>query len=96
MNDAEFKELCLLARLDPKDESLKDVQNNFDKILSYVDQIGQIDTSSVGDEFGIATTRDVARNDEPKVTLDQSKLAGIAPDWESGHFVVPGIIESEG
>lgn len=96
MNDSEFKELCLLARLDSNDESIKNVQNNFDQILSYVAEINEIDTDSVSDDYGIAVSRDVIRDDQPTASLDQSKLASIAPDWESGHFVVPGIIESEG
>jgi len=41
-------------------------------------------------------TRDMARPDEPVEPLGTEAIAAIAPDFQSGHFVVPGVIESEG
>jgi aspartyl/glutamyl-tRNA(Asn/Gln) amidotransferase C subunit len=35
------------------------------------------------------------RADEPHPSLSQEDLASMAPEWESGHFVVPQVIESE-
>jgi aspartyl-tRNA(Asn)/glutamyl-tRNA(Gln) amidotransferase subunit C len=96
MKDEEFRELCLLARLDPEDESLKNLKKDFDRILEYVQHIGNLDTASVSDEYAAEDTRSVVRADVPKPALDPAKIAAIAPDWESGHFVVPGVIESEG
>lgn len=96
MKDEEFRELCLLARLDPEDESLKNLRKDFDRIVEYVHHIGNLDTSAVSDEYAAEDTRSVVRTDTSKPTLDAAKIAGIAPDWESGHFVVPGVIESEG
>lgn len=96
MKDEEFRELCMLARLDPEDDSLKHLRKDFDKIVEYVHHIGSLDTSAVSDEYAAEDTRNVMRPDVARTTIDPTKIAGIAPEWESGHFVVPGVIESEG
>ncbi|MCS7204843.1 MAG: Asp-tRNA(Asn)/Glu-tRNA(Gln) amidotransferase subunit GatC [Leptospiraceae bacterium] len=91
----EFKELCFLARLDPNDESLKNLEKDFLKILEYVKQIEEIDTSSITEDYTQEDTMNIFRKDIPEATLSLNAIAQNAPDWESGHFVVPGIIEQE-
>lgn len=90
----EFKELCFLARLDPNDESLIHLEKDFIKILEYVKQIEKIDTSSITEDYTLEDTLNVFRDDKPEPTFPLEKIQKNAPDWESGHFVVPGVIES--
>lgn len=96
MTDEEFRELCMLARLDPEDESLRNLRQDFTRIVEYVHHIGDLDTSAVKDEYAAEDTMNVTRKDEGIAALGPQKVARFAPDWESGHFVVPGVIESEG
>ena len=91
----EWKSLCLLARLDPADESLDGLMEDFNKILSYVETIQQADTSSVEDAYSKDDTRNATRTDEPGAVLAPSEIAAFAPHWESGHFVVPAVIDAE-
>ncbi|GIX40343.1 MAG: aspartyl/glutamyl-tRNA(Asn/Gln) amidotransferase subunit C [Leptospiraceae bacterium] len=91
----EFKELCFLARLDPEDESLIHLEKDFQKILEYVKHIEEIDTSSITEDYTEEDTLNIFREDIPEPTLPIEKIAQNAPDWESGHFVVPGVIEQE-
>lgn len=92
----EFKQLIHLARLDPEDQALFGLREDFNKILEYVQQVQEADTSSVEDFVGATETQNVMRDDQAEAVLDVRSIAGLAPEWESGHFVVPGIIESEG
>jgi len=91
----EFKELCFLARLDPNDESLVHLEKDFQKILEYVKQIEEIDTSTIKEDYTEEDTLNIFREDIPEGTLPLEKIAQNAPEWESGHFVVPGVIEQE-
>ena len=91
----EFKELCFLARLDPNDESLIHLEQDFKKILEYIKHIEEIDTSAIIEDYTEEDTLNIFRKDEPEPTLPLEKISKNAPDWESGHFVVPGVIEQE-
>lgn len=86
----------MLARLDSEDESLKNLRQDFGRIVEYVRHIGNLDTSAVKDEYAAEDTHNVVRPDEALTAFGPHKISAFAPDWESGHFVVPGVIESEG
>lgn len=96
LSESEFKELCKLARLDPEDESLKDLMGDFNKILDSVETIGELSTTDQTLEKSAHDTFHSTRPDKPVPSLSPDQISKIAPDWESGHFVVPGVIESEG
>lgn len=95
ISDDEFKNLCHLARLDAKDASLSNLKNDFNRILEYVNKINEIDTSAIDDHYSMDMTRDATRADIAKDTLTPKIISGFAPAWESGHFVVPAVIDAE-
>lgn len=95
ISEEEFKELAMLSRLDPEDKDLKGLRGDFNKILDFVDKINEIDTSSSADITTPNETLNVTRADEPQKTLESHVISSFAPEWEAGHFVVPGAIESE-
>lgn len=96
LSESDFKDLCKLARLDPEDESLKGLMGDFNKILDAVETIAELDTSDNIRERSEHDTFHTIRPDTATESLSQDAISKIAPDWESGHFVVPGVIESEG
>ncbi|HBS04918.1 MAG TPA: Asp-tRNA(Asn)/Glu-tRNA(Gln) amidotransferase GatCAB subunit C [Leptospiraceae bacterium] len=96
ISESEFKDLCKLARLDPEDESLKNLMSDFNRILESVNQINEIDVKDDAAGHSELDTRDMTRPDEPVEPLGTEAISEIAPDFQSGHFVVPGVIESEG
>ncbi len=93
LSEEQFSELAFLARLDPEDSGLKDLRKDFNKILDAVQRIESLDLHGAGgsDVPGPAVTRP----DEPKSELSPREIAKFAPEWEAGHFVVPGVIQSE-
>ncbi len=91
----EFRELCFLARLDPDDPGIINLENDFKKILEYVQQIQEVDTSTITNDYTEEDVIDIFRSDEPEETLTIEKIKMNAPEWESGHFVVPGVLDQE-
>ncbi|MCB1139424.1 MAG: Asp-tRNA(Asn)/Glu-tRNA(Gln) amidotransferase subunit GatC [Leptospiraceae bacterium] len=96
ISESEFKDLCKLSRLDPEDEGLKNLMNDFNRILESVEKINEIEVKDEAAGLSELDTRDMSRPDEPGITTGTDGIAKIAPDFQSGHFVVPGVIESEG
>lgn len=92
LSEKEFSDLCLLARLDPEDRGLQGLRNDFNKILDAVNSIEKLDLKS--ESSGVPGPA-VTRPDEPSRSLSPGRIGAIAPEWEAGHFVVPGVIQSE-
>lgn len=96
LSEEEFRQLATLSRLDPLDPSVQAMRSDFNKILDYVDQIKAAEVSGTSVSPAASDARNVLRDDEPLPPLAPAEIAAMAPRWEAGHFVVPGVIESEG
>lgn len=96
LTDDEFQNLARLARLDPGDASLANIRDDFNNILDYVNQINAVDTSAVDASYSKSETRNAVRTDDTGEVLTPRIIGDFAPQWEAGHFVVPGVIDSEG
>jgi aspartyl-tRNA(Asn)/glutamyl-tRNA(Gln) amidotransferase subunit C len=95
LSEEEFTQLARLARLDPADPGLQGIRQDFNRILDYVDHIGEVDTRDVDASYTRSETRNAARADVPGAALPLHAIGKIAPQWEAGHFVVPGAIDAE-
>ncbi|MDH5654552.1 MAG: Asp-tRNA(Asn)/Glu-tRNA(Gln) amidotransferase subunit GatC [Spirochaetia bacterium] len=96
ISENEFKELALLARLDPDDRDLAGLRDDFNKILDFVEKIKEVNLSSAGEIRTMNENLNIMRPDKPGELLDTHEISSFAPEWEAGHFVVPGAIDSEG
>ncbi len=99
LSEQEYQQLCFLARLDAGDEALVKARESFNTILNYVNTIQDIDlkTKQTSQKSDMYPNHDcVQRPDKPgKTELSCHTISAIAPQWEAGHFVVPGVIPSE-
>ena len=91
----EFKNLALLARLDPEDESLAGLLDDLNQIVAYVDKINELNDLNVEEYYTNIDVRNALRDDRSQPVLEQDSIGAIAPEWDNGRFVVPGVIESE-
>ena len=99
LTESKYRRLAFLARLDPNDKALAKARSEFNTILEYMNNIQEIDVNglSLGDNKYFPPFSIHQRADEPNETgLSPKDMAGIAPQWEAGHFAVPGAIQSEG
>ncbi|HMW59429.1 MAG TPA: Asp-tRNA(Asn)/Glu-tRNA(Gln) amidotransferase subunit GatC [Leptospiraceae bacterium] len=93
LSEEQFSSLAFLARLDPEDAGLKGLRMDFNKILDAVKTIEELDLH--GAEGTSVPGPAVTRPDEPVGELSPREISKFAPEWEAGHFVVPGVIQSE-
>lgn len=96
INKDEFNSLARLARLDPEDESLAGLRDDFNKILDFVNKIQELHAEGAAQApVPENEVHNITRKDEPIQGLDLTDLANFAPEWEAGHFVVPGVLDQE-
>jgi len=84
----EARRIAELAHLEFDDAALERLAAEMTKILTYIDQLREVEGStdmSVGDT---PLREDVARPGIAREAVERN-----APSWRDGHFVVPKVIE---
>ena len=85
----EARRIAALAHLSLDDAALGRMAEEMTRILSFVDQLAEADTTGVTDAAEAVTPM---RDDEPRPSLDRELVARNAPDWADGFFRVPKVI----
>ncbi|HEX8254367.1 MAG TPA: Asp-tRNA(Asn)/Glu-tRNA(Gln) amidotransferase subunit GatC [Thermoanaerobaculia bacterium] len=88
----EARRVAALAHLDLDDPALDRMAAEMTKILTYVDQLRDVDVTGF-EELDAAMTP--FRDDEPHSSTDRELVARNAPAWRDGLFVVPKVIGGE-
>src|SRR5215212_8352578 len=93
---AEARRIAELAHLEFDDAGLDRMASEMTKILTYIDQLREVDASGF-EERDVTVTP--LREDEPRPPFngqpDREQVARNAPAWRDGFFVVPKVIGGE-
>jgi len=96
ITQADIEKVANLAHLELAEEELKMFGPQMAEIVSYVEQLNEIDTTNVEPAIGGLTPAgektDSSRNDELYGSLGQKTALAEAPDPASGHFRVPKVL----
>ena len=96
INQSDIEKVAQLAHLELAEEELKTFGPQIAEIVSYVEQLNEIDTSNVEPALGGLTPEgertDTSRADEIAGSLGQKTALAEAPDPASGHFRVPKVL----
>ena len=84
----EAKHIAELAHLEFDDAGLQRMADEMTKILSYIDQLREVEGSPDKNVGATPLREDVARPGIPREAVERN-----APAWRDGHFVVPKVIE---
>lgn len=82
-----------LARLELKDEQAEGLKEDMNKILGYMEKLGQLDTSDVEPLEHVTEQPSILRKDEVKEPISHKDALKNAPDADSDYFRVPRVIE---
>ncbi|HEX8617940.1 MAG TPA: Asp-tRNA(Asn)/Glu-tRNA(Gln) amidotransferase subunit GatC [Thermoanaerobaculia bacterium] len=88
----EARRVAALAHLDFDDPGLDRMASEMTKILTYIDQLNEVDVE--GFEVPPATATPF-RDDDPHRSTERELVARNAPEWRDGFFVVPKVIGGE-
>ena len=89
----EVAKLADLARLSIDSQDVESTTESVSNILHMIDQLKQVDTSSVA---ALSHPLDISqrlRADEVTESNQRDQFQKIAPDVENGLFLVPRVIE---
>jgi aspartyl-tRNA(Asn)/glutamyl-tRNA(Gln) amidotransferase subunit C len=89
----DIEKVARLARLELSEEERVTFGAQLEQILSYMEQLNQLDTRGVEPTSHAIPIHNVFREDQNNASFPQEEVLRIAPDEEDGHFKVPRIIE---
>ncbi|OGW34042.1 MAG: asparaginyl/glutamyl-tRNA amidotransferase subunit C [Nitrospirae bacterium GWD2_57_9] len=89
----EVEHVAKLARLELSDQAKDVFTDQLSNILTYVEQLNELDTKDVPPTSHVLDMSNVMRDDVPQESLSQERALANAPDKAAGHYRVPKIIE---
>ena len=89
----EVKYVANLARLAITEEEAEKFTNQLDAIISFAEQLNELDTDHVEPTSHVLDIKNVMREDIAKPGLPVEEVLKNAPDHENGQIRVPTIIE---
>ena len=96
ITQADIEKVAQLAHLELAAEELRMFGPQIPEIVSYVEQLNEVDTSNVEPAIGGLTPAgeqtDSSRADEIYGSLGQKVALAEAPDPAAGHFRVPKVL----
>ncbi|MHB8384393.1 MAG: Asp-tRNA(Asn)/Glu-tRNA(Gln) amidotransferase subunit GatC [Candidatus Binataceae bacterium] len=89
----QVRHVARLARIELNSSEEEHLRADMDQILAYVDQLGELDVSSVEPTMQVGESGTPMRADEVTNSPDAEAMLANAPARERGYFKVPKIIE---
>lgn len=93
LDTSTVRTIAFLARIRVKDEELEPMAKELSDLLGWVEQLNEVDTSSVEPMTSVAEMTLPKRRD---AVTDGGKPEGVlanAPEPEDGFFTVPKVVE---
>lgn len=87
------KQIAYLARLGVEPEKLEETQKEFNKILAWVEELGEVDTDGIEPLISPFDEGMLLREDKVIEANQSTAILENAPDKEFGYFVVPKVVE---
>jgi aspartyl-tRNA(Asn)/glutamyl-tRNA(Gln) amidotransferase subunit C len=96
ISQADIEKVAQLAHLELGEAELKTLGSQIADIVNYVEQLNELDTSTLEPAIGGLTPEGEgttsSRNDELAGSLGQQTALSEAPDPACGHFRVPKVL----
>lgn len=91
----DVKHIAKLARLKLNDKEIDYFADQLSKIIDYIGQLKEVDTSNIEPTSHVLLIQNVFRKDIVESSLKQSDVLKNAPSKEGEFFKVPRIIEEQ-
>jgi aspartyl-tRNA(Asn)/glutamyl-tRNA(Gln) amidotransferase subunit C len=88
----QVEKVALLARLRLSPQELDTMTTQLGAIVSYVEQLGELDTEEVEPMAHAVELTNVFRPDEPRPSLDRAAALANAPHHDEECYLVPAVL----
>lgn len=85
--------LAQLSRLEFNEDEKQEIKKDLEKILSFMEQLNEVDTENVEPLVYINENENVFREDVVVQTLNKEEVLKNAPLPDDNYFKVPKVIE---
>lgn len=92
LSAADVEHVALLARLDLTEGEREQYASELSRILDYVEQLSELDTTGVAPTAHPLPVADIFRADAVQPGLSNEQALANAPGKEEGCFLVPQIV----
>ncbi len=87
------QKLASLAKLEFSPAEQEDMKEELTKILTFINQLDELDTHTVSPLIHLTHSYDLLREDEIKQTINQADALKNAPHKDTFYFHTPKVIE---
>jgi aspartyl-tRNA(Asn)/glutamyl-tRNA(Gln) amidotransferase subunit C len=84
-----------LARLHFTDEEKKEIESDLQRMISFVEKLGEIDTTGIEPLQHMGSSVNVLREDEIKGSISRQEALQNAPVTDGVFFKVPKVIKKQ-
>lgn len=95
INEELVDKLAHLARLEFNDAQKLKIEEDLNRILSFMDSLNEVDTSNVEPLIYLTDEKNVFRADEVKQDISHKDALKNAPKSDSDYFRVPKVIDQK-
>ncbi|PLS05656.1 Asp-tRNA(Asn)/Glu-tRNA(Gln) amidotransferase subunit GatC [Neobacillus cucumis] len=88
----EVKHVANLARLAVTEEEVEKFTKQLDKIITFAEQLNELDTENVKPTYHVLDMKNVLREDVPQKGLPREEVLKNAPEHQDGQIKVPSIL----
>ncbi|MGS4944592.1 Asp-tRNA(Asn)/Glu-tRNA(Gln) amidotransferase subunit GatC [Meridianimarinicoccus sp. RP-17] len=93
IDTATAAKVAKLARIRVEDDALPALAAEFNTILGFIEQLGEVDVEGVEPMTGVTPIRLKRRDDVVTDGNQQAAVLSNAPDAREGFFAVPKVVE---
>ncbi len=93
INKALIDKLAHLSRLEFGEEEKKEIQQDLEKMLGFIDKLNELDTEGVSPLLHISENANIFRKDEVKGQISKEEVFRNAPMHDDDFFKVPKVIK---
>ncbi len=87
------RRVAFLSRLKIDDDKIEDTEEEFNKILNWVEQLNEVNTDNVEPLVSVNDTNLTLRQDEVTEGNQAAAILKNAPQAQYGYFTVPKVVE---
>ena len=92
ISSSDIRKVAQLARLEIPEDQIQTYTNQLEEILSYVDQLQEIDTQNISPTTRAVEVVNAMREDIVEFNSSREELLNQAPQREGDFFRVPKIL----
>ena len=87
------RRVAKLARIKVEEDALPALAREFNSILGFIEQLGEVDVEGVEPMVSVTPMRLKRRDDSVTDGNQQAAVLANAPDAREGFFAVPKVVE---